>query len=80
MVDSDKSIEIFKGKMKALNDTLSKKEVFVDEGGIRVVITGNQEIKELAVEGIVNSTVIEKLNKALRLSQKLAAEELEKAI
>lgn len=69
--------ENFKSRMKVLNDRLSKKEITIDEDGIRIVITGNQEIKEFSVEGINNATVLEKLNKAITLAQKLASEELE---
>lgn len=67
------SMDAFKKQASDMSKSLSQKDIVVDEGGIRVVISGTQEIKEFAVEGISNAAVIGKLNKAIQLSQKAAA-------
>lgn len=73
----DKSvIDKFKTSANNLQQTLSQKDTIVDEEGIRIVIDGNQKIKEFVIEGITNSTVMEKLNKAIKLSQEIAAKAL----
>jgi len=61
----------------ALQQQLAAEELVVEEQGVRVVITGDQRIKELSVQGISNQALIDALNKAIRLSQELAAKKLQ---
>lgn len=56
---------------------LAAEEVVVEERGVRVVMTGDQKIKELSVQGISNQILIDVLNKALKESQKVAAKKLQ---
>lgn len=49
----------------------------VEENGIKVVVTGEQKIKEFAVEGIVSQDAINVLNKALKQSQEMAAKKMQ---
>jgi DNA-binding protein YbaB len=72
------------GELKKLRDEAMKmkrelagEEVEVNEGGIRVVISGDQQIKFFEIQGISNQKVIEVLNKAIEKSQKLAAQKLQ---
>ncbi len=55
---------------------LSAEEIIVDEQGVRVVITGDQKIKDLTIQGINNQTLTEILNKAIKRSQEVAAKKL----
>jgi len=61
----------------ALKRQLAAEEVVVEEQGVRVVITGDQKIKELSVQGISNQILIDVLNKALRRAQEVAAKKLQ---
>jgi len=61
----------------ALQRQLAAEEVVVEEQGVRVVITGDQRIKELSVQGISNQVLIDVLNKAIRRAQELAAKKLQ---
>ena len=61
----------------ALQRQLAAEEVIVEEQGVRVVITGDQKIKELSVQGISNQVLVDVLNKAIRRSQDLAAKKLQ---
>lgn len=61
----------------ALQCQLAAEEVVVEEQGVRVVITGDQRIKELSVKGISNQILIDVLNKAIRRSQEIAAKKLQ---
>jgi len=61
----------------ALQQQLAAEEVIVEEQGVRVVITGDQKIKELSVQGISNQALVDVLNKAIRRSQDLAAKKLQ---
>jgi len=56
---------------------LAKEEVIVEEGEIRVVISGDQKIKELSVQGISSDQAVSVLNKAIKKSQELAAKKLQ---
>lgn len=56
---------------------LSAEEIVVDEQGVRVVISGDQKIKDLSVQGISNQTLTEVLNKAIKRSQEVAAQKLQ---
>lgn len=61
----------------ALKKALAAEEVVVEEGGIRVVVSGDQKIKELSVNGEISKALIDTINKALKKSQKLAAKKLQ---
>lgn len=60
----------------AIQRELAAEEVTVDEDDVRVVITGDQKIKELSVKGITNQTLIDVLNKAINKSKEVAAKKL----
>lgn len=61
----------------AIQRQLAAEEVVVEEQGVRVVMTGDQKIKELSVQGISNQVLIDVLNKAIRQSQEIAAKKLQ---
>jgi len=61
----------------AIQRQLAGEEVIVEEQGVKIVISGDQKIKELSVQGIANATLIEVLNKAIRRSQEIAAKKLQ---
>jgi len=61
----------------AIQRELAAEEVTVDEDDVRVVITGDQKIKELSVKGIENRTLVEVLNKGIKKSQEVAARKLQ---
>lgn len=72
------------GDLKKLRDQaqqiqqqLSQEEVVVEEGDIRVVISGDQKIKEFSVQGITSDQAISVINKAIKKSQELAAKKLQ---
>lgn len=56
---------------------LAAEEVVVEEQGVRVVMTGDQKIKELTVTGVANQILVDVLNKAIRRSQEIAAKKLQ---
>lgn len=59
-----------------MQKNLSAQQITVEENGVKVVITGDQKIVELSIQGISNEVLNEVLNKAIRKSQELAAKEL----
>lgn len=62
---------------KQMQDELAAEEIRIEEGDILVVISGDQKIKQLSVQGISSPEVIEILNRAIKKSQELAARKLQ---
>ncbi len=62
---------------KKMQQDLAAEEIVVEEGDIRVVISGDQKIKQFSVQGISSQDAIEVLNKAIKKSQELAAKKLQ---
>ena len=72
------------GDLKKMRDeavkiqkVLAQEEIVVEEGDIRVVITGDQKIKEFSVKGLSSDAAVDALNKAIKQSQQLAAKKLQ---
>ena len=61
----------------AIKKSLEEERIEIDENGVRVVISGDQEIIEFEIQGIKNDLVKEKLNKAIKKSQEVAAKKLQ---
>lgn len=59
-----------------LQQQLSEEEIVVEEQGVKVVVSGTQQIKVLEVKGISNQIVIDVINKAIKMSQEMAAKKL----
>jgi nucleoid-associated protein EbfC len=62
---------------KQMQSQLAAEEIRVEEGDIVVVISGDQKIKQFSVQGITSNEAIEVLNKAIKMSQELAAKKLQ---
>lgn len=60
----------------AMQKNLAGQTITVEENGVKVVITGDQKIVEISIQGISNEVLNDVLNKAIRKSQELAAKEL----
>ena len=72
------------GDLKKLRDqaikmqqALREERVVIEEQGVRVVITGDQRIEELSIQGNENQAVVDVLNKAIKKSQEVAARKLQ---
>jgi len=55
---------------------LQAEEVSVDKNGVQIVITGDQKIKEIKVNGRSDNDVKEAVNEAVKKSQEVAAKKL----
>jgi len=69
-----------KAKMLAkafqLKKAVEAEVVVVEEEGIKVIISGDQKIKSLVVNGAENKILVEVINKALKKSQEAAARKM----
>ena len=71
------------GDLKSMRDqalkmqqALAGEEVVVERNGVRVVMTGDQKIKELLIDGNDDWRVKEALAEAIKKSQEIAAKKL----
>jgi DNA-binding protein YbaB len=60
-----------------MQQQLAQEEVVVEEGDVRVVISGDQRIMEFSVQGITSDVAVSALNKAIKKSQEMAAKKLQ---
>lgn len=60
-----------------MQQELSQEQITVEEGDIKVVITGDQRIIEFSVQGISSDVAISALNNAIKKSQQMAAKKLQ---
>jgi len=61
----------------AIQRQLAAEEVVVEEQGIKIVMTGDQKVKTLEVDGESQHRLIDVLNKAIKKSQEVAAKKLQ---
>ncbi len=55
---------------------LQAEEVSVDKNGVQIVITGDQKIKDIKVNGRSDNDIKEAVNEAVKKSQEVAARKL----
>jgi len=61
---------------KVMQKQLAAEKVEIDEGGVKVVMSGDQKVLSLLIDDMENTRVMEAINKAIKSSQKLAARKL----
>lgn len=60
----------------AIQRELGAEEVIVEKNGVRIVISGAQELKSLESNGRSDSDIKEAVNEAVKKSQQIAAKKL----
>lgn len=72
------------GELKKMRDQamqiqrqLAEEKVELEEGGIRVVMSGDQKIQEVKIDDCPQGRLVEVLNKAIKRSQEVAARKLQ---
>jgi hypothetical protein len=60
----------------AIQRQLAAETIEINEDNIRIVISGDQKIKLLEIDGLTNERVVEMINKAIKKSQEMAARKL----
>lgn len=71
------------GDLKKMRDeamviqkALASEEIIVDKNGVHIVITGDQKIQSMEINGKTDSDVREAVNEAIKKSQEVAARKL----
>lgn len=71
-----KQLKQMRDQALAIQRELSQEKVEVEEDGVKVVITGDQKIETLEIDGEPNWRVLNAINKAIKKSQEIAAKKL----
>ena len=74
--DKLKQLKQMRDQALAIQRELAQERVKVEEGGVKVVITGDQKIESLEIDGEQNERVLEVVNNAIKKSQKAAAQKM----
>jgi len=69
-------IKKMRDQAMAIQKQLQAEEVVVEKNGVRVVISGDQKIKELSSNGKSDNDIKEAINEAVKKSQEVAARKL----
>ena len=77
MLDKLKQLKQMRDQAMQIQKQLASEEIIVERGDVRIVISGDQKIKELTVRGISSDEVVNALNDAIKQSQQLAAKKLQ---
>jgi DNA-binding protein YbaB len=51
----------------------------LEEGGIKIVVSGDQRVKQLSINGAENRMLLEVINKAMKKSQENAARKMKES-
>jgi len=69
-----------KAKMLAqafkLKKAVEAEVVEMEENGIKILVSGDQKVKYLSVNGVENKMLVDTINKALKKSQEAAARKM----
>ena len=59
-----------------MQKALQQEQVTVEKNGVQVIVRGDQQILEVAIDGIIENRVAEAINEAVKKTQELAARKL----
>lgn len=69
-------LKTMRDQAKKMQEALSQEQVIVERNGVKVVMTGDQKIIELTIDGQEYERVKEAVAEAIRKSQEIAARKL----
>ncbi|MCR4326777.1 MAG: YbaB/EbfC family nucleoid-associated protein [Candidatus Roizmanbacteria bacterium] len=66
----------FQQKAQAMQKALAAEEVVVERNGVRIVMSGDQKVKEIEVDGVMENRIAEAFAEAIKKTQEIAARKL----
>ncbi|MBP9815898.1 YbaB/EbfC family nucleoid-associated protein [Candidatus Woesebacteria bacterium] len=69
-------IQKLQQQAKAMQEALQQEEVTVERSGVTVVLRGDQQVKEVTVDGVLENRIADAINEAIKKTQELAAKKL----
>jgi len=59
-----------------LKKAVEAESIEIEENGIKVVVSGDQKVKFLSINGMENKVLVDTINKAMKKSQEAAAKRM----
>jgi hypothetical protein len=69
-------LQAMQQQAQQMQAALQQEEVIIELNGVRVVLRGDQQVKEIVVDGILENRIAEAINQAVKKTQELAARKL----
>ncbi len=72
-----KELKQLRDQAMAMQKALAQEFITVEENGIKIVMSGDQKVHKIEIDGEENKHLVDAMNKALQESQKVAAKKLQ---
>ncbi len=66
----------FQEKAKQMQSALAEEEVTVEKNGVKIVMSGDQKVKSIEVDGVLENRIAEAFAEAIKKTQEIAARKL----
>jgi len=66
-----------RSQAKAIQKSLSKEEIKVEQGRVKVIVDANQKVKQIFLDGEEQPFLVKVINEAIKKSQKVAAKKMQ---
>lgn len=66
----------FQKKAQAMQAALSQESVMVERSGVKIEMTGDQKVKSIEVDGVLENRIAEAFAEAIKKTQEIAARKL----
>lgn len=66
-----------RNKAMAMQKALAQEFVTIEKNGVKVVMSGDQKVQKIEIDGTENRNVSEAVNEAIKESQKIAAKKIQ---
>ena len=63
-------------KLQKVQKALQNEEMTIEKNGVKIVMRGDQQIKEVEIDGVVENRITEAVNEAVKQTQEHAAKKL----
>jgi len=69
-------IRSFQQKAQQMQKALAAESITVEKNGVRIVMTGDQKVTEIEVDGVMENRIAEAFAEAVKKTQEIAAQKL----
>lgn len=66
-----------RNKAMAMQKALAQEFVTIEKNGVKIVMSGDQKVQKIEIDGTENRNVSEAVNEAIKESQKIAAKKIQ---
>lgn len=66
----------FQQKAQAMQQALAAEEVVVEKNGVRIIMSGDQKVRSIEVDGVLENRIAEAFAEAIKKTQEIAARKL----